>query len=225
MSKFRSVAAALAIVCGAAITATAAASTITFQTRHSTASVGAGSASDVQSAIEALMAASPTTGYCDASPALWSGLNNQGQCSGGSANDIAFDITASFSVSAGEAGVWSFRVGPDFGLGGVLFIDGVAYDLTATDMWWNGSFADPLQTLTASVNLGAGNHQIEAYGFDHCCDGGQIAQFLAPNADWATFSVRDGHNPSQVPEPASGLLALGALAALRLASRRSTRGA
>ncbi len=196
------------------------ASVVTFETRLSTASVGSSSATDVAASVEALMAAAPTAGYCNATPAAWAGLSNQAVC-GGSGGDIAFDITADFSVSAAAAGLWQFRIGPDFGRGGVLFVDGMAYDLTASDMWWDGSFADPTQTLTASVTLGAGNHRVEAYGFEPCCDGSQIGQFLAPSAnDWVTFSTSDGRDPSNVPEPTSALLALGALAALRAAGRK-----
>ena len=197
------------------------ASLISFATRASGSVPAFLSAGDVKAYVEGLTAAPASAGYCDAAPAAWNGLSNQTNC-GGVANNIAFDISATFSVSAAQAGTWSFRIGPDFGLGGALFIDGAAVDFRATDMWWSGSYADPTQILAATLNLAAGNHVIRAYGAEACCDGAQQGQYLAPGStDWITFGADDGITPRGLPEPASAALLLLALGAMGAARKRA----
>ncbi len=198
------------------LSSAAQASIISFQSRFASGPLFV-DANGAQSAVEGLTAFGPSSGYCDAAPAAWDGLSNMVTC-GGSGADIAFDITATFGVSAAQAGTWSFRVGPDFGLGGALFLDGVAVDFRSTDMWWNGSYADPTQILVATAILSAGNHLLEAYGVELCCDGPQQAQFFAPSSTgFVTFGTGDGLD---VPEPATlALLGLG-LAGLGFSRRK-----
>ena len=195
----RAVTTLAAIALTAGVLQGAQASVISFETRF----LGSSSFTDAAGArtvVEGLTAVAPSAGYCDAAPAAWNGLSNQATCGGG-ANSIAFDISASFGVSVAQAGTWSFRIGPDFGFGGALFVDGVAFDF-GPSMWWNGSYADASQILEATVFLGAGNHVLEVYGAEGCCDGAQQAQFLAPGAaDFVIFGAGDGLNLLAVPEP------------------------
>ena len=102
----------------------------------------------------------------------------------------------------------------------------VAVDFDANDLWWNGDITDTAALLTATLNQAPGVHTIEAYGSDGCCDGPQIGQFLAANADpqtgWTTFGANDGLTPAPqgLPEPASlALVMLAGAAALRRRSR------
>ncbi|HMV20350.1 MAG: CCXG family PEP-CTERM protein [Betaproteobacteria bacterium] len=211
------VASALALSLGAAH-----ASTISFQTRSSGALPQA-SATDYRDLIEPLTAASPTSGFCDSTPGAWAGLSNQGTCGSGVVQGIAFDISAQFGVTAPLAGIWSFRIGPDYGFGGALFIDGNAVDFNSDNLWWAGDFGNTGELLTASLFLSAGNHVIETYGLEDCCDGAQEAQFMAPGATfWTTFSTDDGlDRVRETPEPGSLLLASLGLLAMALGRRRS----
>ena len=200
---------------------TAEASVISVQTRASTSQY-LGSAAASQTTVEGLMGSLPGSGYCNSSPGAWSGLSNQSSC-GGVAGDIAFDISAQFGVSGTLGGTWSFRIGPDFGRGGALFIDGVGVSFIDDDLWWSGNFANSGELLVATVSLSTGNHTIEAYGFEGCCDGLQEAQFLAPGSTvWTVFSNNDGLDRiSQVPEPGTLLLAGAALVGLTTRRRRT----
>ena len=95
----------------------------------------------------------PAAGYGSAFPVIYDNITNQGLF--GSGTDIAFKSTVDFGVSAANAGIWEIRAGVDFGLGGALFVDGVARDFNSNDMWWNGSYANSTQFLTITLNLAA----------------------------------------------------------------------
>lgn len=194
------------------------ASTIDVATGNSTAGPQ-GSAANYKSVVEAAVATA-TAGYGHASPSVFDHVSNHGLFAGGSSTDIAFDFTVSFGVTAGQAGTWEFRAGTDFGNGGAVFLDGVALGFKSNDMWWAGSYSDPSQYFDYTANLAAGNHVLQIYGLEHCCDGDQQAQFRAPHADgFTTFSASDGL-ATTVPEPASYALFGISLFAFRVARKR-----
>ncbi len=118
-----------------------------------------------------------------------SGLNNQSVPGGGSSN-IGYHEAAVFVVAPAQVGAWQFRWGPDFGGGGTLLVDGVELQSRWTDMWWSGGFNDPSQYLSGMVNLRAGTHIVETFGFENCCDGAGTAQFLSPDSmTWRDVST------------------------------------
>ena len=89
-------------------------------------------------------------------------------------------------------------------------------------MWWNGSYASSAQIFDFTTNLSAGNHVLQVYGFEACCDGATQAQFRLPGSTaWTTFAAADGINP--VPEPAAPYFLLPGLAAVCLYARRRKR--
>ncbi len=132
----------------------------------------------------------------------------------------AMKSTVSFGVAT--AASYDFRVGVDFGMGGAMFLDGVAVDLRSNDMWWGGDFNNAAGVFSASAALSAGNHVLTVYGFEGCCDGGQNAQFRAQGQQWTSFASTDGLNLVEVPEPATlGMFITGA-ALLGLSRRRKS---
>ncbi|MBS0348201.1 MAG: CCXG family PEP-CTERM protein [Proteobacteria bacterium] len=195
------------------------ASVITMDTRYS-ASASLPTADAYRTTIDSLAAAAPTAGYGSTTLASFDSVSNQSVF--GSATNIAFRYNVSFS-SAGN-GAWNFRIGPDFGNGGAVFLDGNLMGFKTNNMWWAGSYASTTQDFEFLTSLGSGNHLLQIYGLEDCCDGSQQAQFLAPgNTVYTSFSSTDGHNPHAVPEPASLPLALGAGVTLIGWQRRSRR--
>jgi hypothetical protein len=205
------------VLAAALLAASASASVINYSSRASSTGPLA-SGIDYKNHIEGLTAVAPGAGYCDTALGSLSGITSQGVC-GGSNNNVAFHFQALFGVAANEAGSWGFRAGVDFGRGGAMFLDGVLLDWDASDLWWAGNFNAGSEILAASgINLNIGNHVLDIYGLEGCCDGSQTVQFQVGTQQWTTFSVRDGQD-SQVPLPATlALLGVGATA-LRLARK------
>ncbi len=193
----------------AALAAGANASQIQYQTGNYTGSTTFASGSDYQVAVESAVALSPVTSiasYDNVNPNLSQGGND------------AYKATVTFGVSA--AGVWEFRSGVDFGLGGALFLDGVAQTFKTNDMWWSGSYSNPTQFLSFSTALAVGNHTLTIYGLEYCCSGGQQAQFKAAGSnDFVSFSNQDGL-VSAVPEPETYAMMLAGLGLMATIARR-----
>jgi hypothetical protein len=168
---------------------------------------------DYKAAVDAALAG---VGYASAMPASLDFISHQGLF-GGNGN-FAMKTTVNFGVAT--AGTWSFRAGVDFGMGGAMFLDGVAVDFKANDMWWSGNYNDASQHFAATSAMSAGNHVLTVMGFEGCCDGGQQVQFMQTNATvFTSFSNNDGL-AAVVPEPATLGLAFAGLGLVGLSRRR-----
>lgn len=191
------------------------ASTIEYQTGHFTGTPTFASASDYQTAVDSAVALS--------TPVVLASYDsvNPGLSQGGS---DAFKATVTFGVA--DAGVWAFRSGVDFGLGGALFLDGVAQTFNTHDMWWSGSYSNPDQYLGFSNTLTAGNHTLTVYGLEWCCSGPQQAQFKAAGSNtFVSFANNDGL-VSAVPEPESFAMLLAGLGLMgTIVGRRKSKAA
>lgn len=193
-----------------AVFANAHASTTTIQIGASNAGPQA-SAAAYQATVDAAVTKSAVV-------AVYENISNQTVFGGSNAN-TAFKSSVSFGVSAAQAGAWEIRSGVDFGNGGALFIDGVALDFKTNDMWWAGNYNDASQHFSVGLNLAAGNHTLNLYGLENCCDGTQQAQFKFGNAGFTTFGSTDGLIAA-VPEPETYAMLLAGLGLIGFASRR-----
>jgi hypothetical protein len=118
-------------------------------------------------------------GYGDGKISSLATYSNQQTVKGVDAN-IGYHMKVGITVAANQVGTWGFRVGPDFGYGGTIVVDGVPIVSNFMSMDWNNSFTNPSQSLTGQVNLTLGMHVLEVYGFDDCCDLPGTVQFTAP---------------------------------------------
>jgi hypothetical protein len=198
-----------------ALAGSAHASTIKIETGFLTAGSQVDAAA-YKTVVDAALAI-PAAGYGSALPSIYDNISNQ-ILFGGSATNIAFKSTVDFGVSVANAGSWEIRSGVDFGFGGALFVDGVEQVFKTSDMWWAGSYGDPAQFLTITLNLSAGNHTLNLYGLEGCCDGPQQAQFRFGDRQFETFSTRD--NLAPVPEPESYAMLLAGLGVMGAIARR-----
>lgn len=216
--------AAVLVVAGLAAAALAQASVVTLQTRHSTdgpatLATAALNGAYYQTTVLGLVGAAPTAGHCDTTVAAYGDLSNHAACAGSNVN-LAYHFGVDFGLSGDQAGSFSLRVGPDFGKGGAVFLDGQLLGVRTTDMWWAGSYANASQIFQFDdMALLTGLHHLDVFGLDACCDGSQQAQFrVAPTAAWTTFSSGDALNAA--PEPGSVPLVLAGLAGVAVLSRR-----
>lgn len=201
----------------------AGASVISMQTRLSNAAAApAGTMAETgnyyRNLVEGLVAVAPTNGYCDATPAAFLSLENSGVCSG-SNNNIAVKFEIDFGISVAQAGSMSIQIGPDFGKGGAVFLDGTLLAATVDDLWWAGNYGAASEIFSfQNIGIAAGNHTLSIYGLEACCDGINSARYqLAGDAAWTTFSVRD--SLQAVPEPLTAALVLAGLLAMPFARR------
>lgn len=203
----------------------AAASVITLQTRFSNAPAApAGSPAQAgayyQNLVETLLLQAPGAGYCDTTPAAYVGLENSSACGGGKNDNIAFKFEVNFGISTAQAGAISLQIGPDFGKGGAVFLNGALLAAANDDRWWGNNFGSANEVFSLqNIAISAGNHTLSVYGLESCCDGVQSARYrLAGDRAWVPFSTNDALNA--VPEPYTAALVLAGLLAMGVAGRK-----
>jgi len=127
-----------------------------------------------------------TPGYGCSHPAEYQDIDNATQ--GGVNHDFIAVSEAYFTVPS--SGQWGVRYGADYGLGGGLYVNGIALDERWNDdLWWGGSDWNNADVLQGLVNLSAGEHKLEVIGGEGCCDGGLTIQFYNGSTDtWGLAS-------------------------------------
>ena len=160
---------------------------IRFHTRQSTVNPGSRSA-----AFNAFNSATDNNpGYGCTFITNFAGITNRNQFAPPNRNGNIILLSESFfEVLPGEAGVWDFRYGADFGRGGGLYVNGVALEEQWNDdLWWAGNWNASSEVLEGSINLAAGFHKLEIIGGEGCCDGGLTVQYRRPGGSFQTFQT------------------------------------
>lgn len=121
----------------------------------------------------------------------FSRINNRSQNAPPSINSNYGVISDTFfEVKASEVGLWSFRYGGDFGRGGGLYVNDVVLEESWNDdLWWAYNWNNPAEVFEGSINLTAGYHKLEAFGFEGCCDGPSDLEFKKPGGSYQTLST------------------------------------
>jgi len=158
-----------------------------FHTRMSTSNPNSRAAAEA--AFDA--ASDNTPGYGCTFVNAYTNLSNAGVFAPPTRNtDIGLFAEVFFDVAPGEAGVWQFRYGADFGYGGGLYVDDVPLEEDwNSDLWWNFNWNAASEVLQGSINLGVGTHSLRIIGFEDCCDGGLTAEFQRPGGPWLPLSL------------------------------------
>lgn len=110
----------------------------------------------------------------------------------GSSNNILYSISTVLNVPANLAGTWGIRVGPDYGRGGALYVNGVAISEKWTNnLWWANNWLNTAQLLQGNVNLTAGRHYIVVYGAEDGADGAASIELDPPGVatTWSALNT------------------------------------
>ena len=92
-------------------------------------------------------------------------VSNKQLCKGVNKN-VGFYYRVDFPVSDNNA-KYSFKIPVDFGKGGVSMMDGKVVKKETSDIWEGGKS----KKLDFTTTLSEGNHYLELYGAESCCDG------------------------------------------------------
>lgn len=102
----------------------------------------------------------------------WNGSFRARGVPGGLKATLAYDHSVTFTVTADDAGVWTFRTGIDFRRGGTLILNGNVWRTQARDSSGNDGYSNPSQFQQWSIDLAPGTYTLDVYGENNCCDGG-----------------------------------------------------
>jgi len=88
-----------------------------------------------------------------------------------------------FQFISGNPSDWVLEFGTDFGRGTAVFIDDVFSFARTEDLWWAGNW-ESSAVINVDLSLDAGEHIIEVYGSEGCCDGNMDARFSYNGQDF-----------------------------------------
>jgi len=130
---------------------------------------------DTQDFVRRIHESQSASGYCDQDliEASW---KNEHTCPGGQIRDVAFQVTVEFDNHIGSN--WHFNFGVDFGLGGVIYMDGHLQRQYAGDIWWSMN-EQHANELGFGTFVPQGRHNLTVYGAEGCCDGSSRIKFCA----------------------------------------------
>ncbi len=125
-------------------------------------------------------------------------VSNQALCGGGNRN-IGFYFKVTFPVG-NEGDSYAFKTPTDFGLGGISKMDGEVVMQETSDIWEGGRSTK----LDFTTTLSKGNHQLELFGSEGCCDGTTRWCFSVNGGDCLDFTTANLDGVSKepvIPEP------------------------
>ncbi len=119
------------------------------------------------------------------------------------------------SFATGNNTQLAFQLAVDAGYGGALYLDNNLLTKNATDLWWNYNWNNGSEILSGlASNLSLGNHVLEVFWAEGCCNGSNSARFSVNGSDWQDLNMANLDRLNPVPVPAafwffgSGLIGL-----------------
>lgn len=106
-------------------------------------------------------------------------MDNSGLC--GSNENIGWIFT--FNFSDNEDSNYKIQFGTDFGFGAAIFVDGFVDVINTNDLWWSGNWNSD-SVFTLDYDFTAGEHVVEVYGAEGCCDGSMDVRFARAGGDY-----------------------------------------
>jgi hypothetical protein len=122
-------------------------------------------------------------GYCERKVDNMLKVSNKALCKGVK-NNVGFYYRITFPV-CNDGLNYKFKVPVDFGRGGISMMDGKVIRSTKTSIWQGGKS----KKLDFSITLNRGNHVLELYGSEGCCDGTTSWRFKVGKSKWHTFTT------------------------------------
>jgi len=89
-----------------------------------------------------------------------------------------------FPVATDETRYY-FRLPTDFGRGGVVVLNNIVVKQVSKDIWDGGHS----KLLDFDVILESGNHVLEVWGSEGCCDGKVSWQFRTESTEWMQWTT------------------------------------
>jgi hypothetical protein len=124
-------------------------------------------------------------GYCEKQVDHMLKVSNRRICGGRQNRNIGFYVATVFPV-AQKGTKYCFHVPMDVNYGGLTMLDGKIMKQTKKDVWRYGKLDTKL--LDFCVELEAGNHILELYGAEGCCDGTTRWTFQVNGGKWQDFT-------------------------------------
>jgi hypothetical protein len=127
-------------------------------------------------------------GYCEKAVNNMLQVSNRKLCGGKQSKNVGFYYRTVFPV--GQANMtYMFKTPSDFGFGGVSILDGKIMKQETKDIWAGGKSTQ----LDFTTTLSQGNHVLEIYGAEGCCDGTTKWQFAVvmngKQSQWYEWTV------------------------------------
>ncbi|MFD2231262.1 CCXG family PEP-CTERM protein [Alkalimarinus sediminis] len=110
-------------------------------------------------------------------------------------------MTIDFDMNS--AGSWGFDLALDAGYGAAFYLDGNLVSNRTDNLWWayNWNSSDVMRVLDNTLT--AGDHKIEIFWAENCCNGASSAKFTTDGINWQALSSANIAAAASVAEPAT----------------------
>lgn len=97
-----------------------------------------------------------------------------------------------------------FELAVDAGYGGAIYLDNVLLKTDTSDLWWGHDWNNTSEILSAAANnLSLGNHILEVFWAEGCCNGTNSGRFNVSGGGWQSLSAANLNGLAPVPLPAA----------------------